>query len=136
MLSRGVGALLWISLTACTVAGPAPMPPAGDWLLVALADDQSVPVDPPLTASFSTDAVQGSAGCNRYRGGWRLTDAGGLAIGPLATTKRACRGPVMAREQAFLARLQAVEDYRLENGMLLMVYNTSEVRGTLRFRPR
>ena len=125
--------LVWLS--ACGVAGQPALPSAlaGNWTLVALDGGGSVAAQRPPTAEFSANSVSGLAGCNRYRGGFSAGPGGALSIGPLAATKMACRGPLMDLERAFMQRLQAVDGYRLEDGALLLDYDTGAERGTLRF---
>jgi heat shock protein HslJ len=61
--------------------------------------------------------VQGSAGCNRMKGTYKL---GGkkLKFGPLATTRMAC--PAMETETAFLKALEATTRYELSGSSLTL----------------
>jgi heat shock protein HslJ len=73
-----------------------------------------------VTAEFGSDGrLSGSTGCNRYQGSYRAEGAT-IAIGPLATTRRGCDGPIMEQEQAYLAILQAATSYRLEGERLTL----------------
>ena len=136
MWKHGTMVSLLVLLSACGVAGPPVAPPAlaGNWTLVALDGGGPVAAQRLPTAEFGTDSVSGLAGCNRYRGGFSTGPGGTLSIGPLAATKMACRGPLMDLERAFMQRLQAVNGYRLEDGTLLLDYDTGVERGNLRFR--
>jgi heat shock protein HslJ len=59
-----------------------------------------------ITATFAEDGtVSGSAGCNRYNGGY-TTDGDSIDIGPLASTRKACEPDVMTQEAAFLAAME------------------------------
>jgi heat shock protein HslJ len=63
-----------------------------------------------VTAEFGTDGrVAGSGGCNQFSGGYTL-EGGGLAIGPVASTRKACLEPegVGEQEAAYLAALERV----------------------------
>ncbi len=64
----------------------------------------------------------GSDGCNRFMSGYTL-DGEKLAIGPLATTRMACRGPEGAAAQAseIAAALGTVAGYRVEGGELTLL---------------
>ncbi|MFZ0789060.1 MAG: META domain-containing protein [Chromatiaceae bacterium] len=75
----------------------------------------------------------GSDGCNRYMSGYTL-EGQRLSIGPLATTRMACRGPEGAAEQAaaFARALETVTGYRIEGGELTLV--TGEGQPAARFR--
>ena len=55
----------------------------------------------------STSRVSGTAGCNRFNGGWKQ-DGGRLKLGPFTATKMACPPPVMDVERRVLALLEAV----------------------------
>ena len=72
-----------------------------------------------LTASFGEGAVNGSAGCNRYRAS---LDADGdrVRIGPAAATRRLCAKPegVMEQEAAFLRALEWAAVSRREGDRL------------------
>jgi putative lipoprotein len=62
-----------------------------------------------LTADFAADGtVNGNSGCNSYRGPWSLAADGGLSIGPLASTKIACKSDALsAQEASFLTAMEA-----------------------------
>jgi heat shock protein HslJ len=62
--------------------------------------------------------VQGSAGCNRMTGTYKL-DGEKLKFGPLATTRMAC--PAMQTETAFLKALKATTRFEV-SGSSLMLY--------------
>jgi heat shock protein HslJ len=63
-----------------------------------------------VTAEFGADGrVAGSGGCNQFSGGYTL-EGDGLAIGPVASTRKACLEPegVGEQEAAYLAALARV----------------------------
>ncbi len=72
-----------------------------------------------LTASFGEGAVNGSAGCNRYRASLQA-DGDRVRIGPAAATRRLCAEPegVMEQESAFLRALESVAAARMEGDRL------------------
>ena len=71
--------------------------------------------------SFSAgQRVSGFSGCNRFSGKFHQLD-GKLTIGPLASTRMACKGDGMQREQHFLALLRQVEGILVENGKLTLL---------------
>ena len=61
--------------------------------------------------------VQGSAGCNRMTGTYKL-DGEKLKFGPLATTRMAC--PDMQTETAFLKALGATTRYEVSGSSLTL----------------
>jgi heat shock protein HslJ len=75
-----------------------------------------------VTAVFDQDGeVSGSTGCNSYTGPFD-TDGDALSIGPLAATEVFCEDPegVMEQEQAFLAAMENVVVYELEDDRLTL----------------
>lgn len=80
----------------------------------------SVLSDTEVTLVLNPDGtLGGSDGCNRYMSGYTLEEDR-LAIGPIATTRMACRGPESLAEQAaaYAAVLGRVRGYRIEGGEL------------------
>jgi heat shock protein HslJ len=63
----------------------------------------------------------GSNGCNRYMSGYTL-EGERLTIGPLATTRMACKGPKGAEQQAadYAAALETVAGFRIEADTLTL----------------
>ena len=64
--------------------------------------------------------AHGSGGCNNFTGGYRLEGAT-LALGPLASTKKACPPAIMNQEASFHEALGATRGYRFENGLLFLL---------------
>jgi len=76
-----------------------------------------------ITLEFRDDGtLGGSDGCNRYMSGYTL-EGETLTIGPVATTRMACKGPQGAAEQAraYAAALGTVRGYRIEGGELTLL---------------
>jgi len=71
------------------------------------------------SATFSDGKVSGSAGCNRFTASYTL-DGSALEIGDIATTNMACPPPADAVERKFLAALERVEGWRVEDGELVL----------------
>jgi heat shock protein HslJ len=105
-------------------------PLLGSWIVESYASaptSVTVPLtDTELTAVFRFKTVSGSSGCNTYQGGY-TTNGTIAAIGPLATTQKACADDVMAQEQSFLADLQGVGRVQRQNDQLTL----SDVGGHL-----
>jgi putative lipoprotein len=87
----------------------------GDWLVSGITDGSGSLTAPvaSATARFTTEGtVAGSTGCNQFTGDY-TTDGASIAIGPLATTRMACRDEdVSAQETAYLAALDAATTWR------------------------
>ena len=76
-----------------------------------------------ITIEFRDDGtLGGSDGCNRYMSGYTLTGEA-LTIGPLASTRMACKGPEGAAEQAraYAEALGTVSAYRIEGNELTLL---------------
>lgn len=107
--------------TAPRSGAPAPRPglDGSTWRLVEIAG-QAVPETVLATLAFSEPGrVAGTAGCNGYTGTARLEE-GRLALGPLATTRRACEPQAMAFEQRYLAALATAQGLRRDGDRLLV----------------
>jgi len=114
-------------LTAC---GAQPRTPATLPSLDALPGTQWALADPavatlplgqqPELQFVSSTQVTGNSGCNRFAGALRL-GGGGLMMGPLAGTRRACAGELMAIENRVLRGLDATRSARLEPGQLVLL---------------
>lgn len=88
--------------------GGAILPPADlagtNWTFVSIG---GVPVaaDRPTSLQFDAERMSGSAGCNRFGGGYAVKD-GVLTAGQMITTLMACPGPEMQQEGAFFALMK------------------------------
>ncbi len=108
-----------ISLPACTTTTPAFEDI--EWVLESYGEQgnlQPVLEDSEISATFDSteDKVAGSAGCNRYFGGYE-TSRGKLTMGLIASTEMWCEG-LMDQEQEYLKILGAAETYQIEDGKL------------------
>ena len=75
--------------------------------------------DARLEISFDDGKVSGNAGCNTFHGNYTNGD-GTVAIGPLATTRRACEEPLMTQEREFLAALASTVKWSIDGNVLDM----------------
>jgi heat shock protein HslJ len=97
-----------------------------------LREDDAKADLPPVTLVFDSGKVSGSAGCNRFNGTVASgTTASNMQVGPLMTTRMACPGPLMQREQAFLETLGQTEVFSFMSGDLVL----SGPGGRLDFSP-
>ena len=107
----------------------------GSWRLANMSEDATpTPMLPvgDLTADFSGDRLSGSGGCNRFMGGFK-TQGNQLTIEPLASTFKACETPIMNQEAKYLAALQGVQRYEVNDQGLQIFYQTAQGSGVLRF---
>lgn len=74
-----------------------------------------------LTLSFAKGTVSGSAGCNTFRGTYKV-QGDRVAIGALSTTRKACPGDgVMKQEANFVASLEKAATWKIESGELQLL---------------
>jgi heat shock protein HslJ len=85
-----------------------------EWAL-SQADTFAIPAGVGITASFTNGTVSGSSGCNQYHAAYTVTGSQ-LRIGVPASTLKACVGPALIAEQAYLRALPAVESYTISSG--------------------
>jgi heat shock protein HslJ len=72
------------------------------------------------SATFEDDRVSGSTGCNRFTASYAI-DGSGLEVGQIASTRMACPPPGDAVELAYLAALESVTRWRVENEELALL---------------
>ncbi len=80
-----------------------------------------------ITLEFTETDVSGSAGVNRYFGGYTSSTDGSLQIDTLASTMMAGDEAAMALEQEYLAALQSVFGYTIADGTLTLVGAADQV---------
>lgn len=135
-LAAGVSA----GLSACDTS-PQALPmlasldalPGTEWGLVDPAAAALPLGQQPELQFVSATQVAGNSGCNRFAGALRL-GGGGLQMGPLAGTRRACEPALMQLETRVLRALDAARSARLEPGQLVLL----DAQGTelMRWRQR
>lgn len=97
---------------------------AGDWEVTGFFRPGAV-VSPvagsTLTASFDAGRISGDSGCNQYSGPYEVDDTK-IAIGPLASTLRACADPAVGdQETQYLAALELARTFSLDGGGLTLL---------------
>ncbi|MBC2777109.1 META domain-containing protein [Parasphingopyxis marina] len=107
----------------------------GDWVITATGPYYTSQ-DDGLTISFDDEGrVAGNGGCNRYTGGYALSDT--LDIGPVASTRRACADREASdREHMLLTLLASVTGFDVgPNDELLLLSDDGPVIEAVRPRP-
>jgi heat shock protein HslJ len=75
-----------------------------------------------MTIRFDpSGTVNGSGGCNTFRGGYTAGDGQKLTFTPLAATLMACEQGIMDREAAYLKALEGVSSYALDGASRLQL---------------
>ena len=90
------------------------------WMLETLTGQPLIP-GTEITGEFSEGNFNGTAGCNNYFTSYE-TAGGSLKFGPAGSTMMFCELPegVMDQEMAYLASLDQVESYQIEEEELTM----------------
>ena len=122
MKSILMGTILAAALaSSCIAAGPSAAKPValpeGTWQATAL---DGRPAAEGLTLEFLGGRVSGFAGCNRFNGSF-TSEGGGLRIGPLVTTRKACPPPEMETEKRLLKILDSVRRFELGEDRLQLL---------------
>jgi heat shock protein HslJ len=106
----------------------------GRWFLQpVLASDTSTGKIPRLELNLSAKRYTGNTGCNDMSGTLEYTDSTITFVQPV-TTKMNCVG---YNERAFLENLLRTNRYHLENGMLILLFNQTEIsRWTRKVMPK
>lgn len=90
------------------------------WQLAALGM-LPLPTDTAITATFFADGTaSGNAGCNDWLAPYITEGAAGIAIGPVAATRKMCDARTMQQEDGFLTALEAATEWRIEDGALIL----------------
>lgn len=95
------------------------------WRLVQLGSSPAVTTSgatpPYLRLDADSARAVGSTGCNQF-GGPFARDGERLRLGPLATTRRACTDPVLARQETIYVRvLESTDGARVERDTLVLL---------------
>jgi heat shock protein HslJ len=85
-----------------------------------------------LTLDFAAKETSGNGGCNTFGGPYELSGADSIALGPLASTLRACADPALdAQEQQYLAALGLAKTYEVTGNMLTLFRDGGTIAATL-----
>jgi heat shock protein HslJ len=97
---------------------------AGGWNVTSLytGDAISSPIaGSGLTLEFAGASASGNSGCNTFDGGYAVSGADGIEIGPLRSTLRACADPAVGtQEQQYLRALELAATYRVTGSQLTL----------------
>ena len=107
---------------------------AGDWNVINFYRTDAI-VSPvagsTLTATFDAGQISGDSGCNRFTGRYEVDDTK-IAIGPLASTLRACADPAVdEQESQYLAALELARTFSLDRGNLTLLREDGGIAVTL-----
>ena len=104
------------------------------WRLVSVGDmDADASRREPFILLTADGRVSGTTGCNRFAGGY-VVDGAYLSFGQVATTRMYCAG-VWRQEQAVLAALPRVAQWRVTGDRLEMIGGNGEVLAVFQAEP-
>lgn len=97
----------------------------GLWFLQPmLVSDTATGKIPRLEFNLATKRFTGNTGCNNMSGSFDFTDSTLQFNQRIITTKMSCVG---YNEREFLESLLRTNSYRLQNGMLILMFNQTEL---------
>lgn len=109
------------------------------WTLLTATDANGKPLDEllvpghPFVMRLDGERIDIQGGCNQLSGNWRLNPPIELTVGRLASTMKACEGPLMAADKAMSVLLAQPLQARVEPGEPPMLRLLSPGRQTLSF---
>ena len=106
----------------------ASLPVGSEWTLTSYGplDGERVALEGvEITLLVEEDRIAGSAGCNRYFGGYEAED-GKLSTDAIGATRKMCPGEAMTHEAAYLKALSSVSGYEVGEGTLRVFYSDGE----------
>jgi heat shock protein HslJ len=96
------------------------------WTLVSIGGAPVVEGSGPHLTFGADGNASGSTGCNSMSGSY-ATDGAALTFGPMATTRMACEGALMAQEAQVLEALAAVSGWEIDADGLLHLTGETEL---------
>lgn len=98
---------------------------SGEWFLEpVLPSDLAAGKIPSIRFDLSKSSFTGNTGCNAMRGTFKKTDSSLFFSPEIITTKMACIG---YNEPAFLKNLLRTNRYKIEKGVLILLYDATEL---------
>jgi heat shock protein HslJ len=89
-----------------------------------------------LTLEFTAEQVSGNSGCNTYGGPFEVRGTDTIALGPFASTLRACTDPALStQEQHYLAALELARTYRVTGDQLTLFRDGGTIAVTAQRAP-
>lgn len=97
----------------------------GQWFLQPfLASDTATGKFPELRMNLSSGSFTGNTGCNTMRGSFQKTDSSLVFNQNIVVTKMSCTG---YDEAAFIRNLLRTNRYRFEKGVLILMFDATEL---------
>lgn len=103
-------------------------PLGSSWIAVSLNGKPFGGTERPAFSLDDRFRVRGFGGCNSFSATAFPLKSQGIAVGPLALTKRSCDPAAMASEKAFLAALRTSATWETTTGTLYIKGPSGEIR--------
>jgi len=139
LATTALAALLALALSACGDSDGGGSSDGGDqtatdraaleesaWVLSGGIDVDDWEQAPP-SINFERGQLGGSSGCNTYGASYEL-DGSDLRIGGISSTAMACPPPAMEVEEAFMPKLEAISEWEVDDGELVLDGGEGELR--------
>lgn len=137
-VGQGIGEMVFNAAKGAKNTTPKSSLQNTNWKLTrwSLGNSVNRPLDKTqITASFSSDRIMGSAGCNQFQGTFSQTGQQ-LTIKNLIATEKGCEPPLMKQEASVLAALAGSQSSNLDaQGQLNVAYQVPEGSGVMIFEP-
>jgi len=96
----------------------------GSWEITGLDTGSAISspvVGSTLSLEFTAKEASGDGGCNTFSGAYEVRGTDAIAIGPLASTLRACADAAIGtQEQQYLAALELAKTYQVTGNQLTL----------------
>jgi len=112
---------------ALTTMQPKQFPVGVQWVLVSL-NGKSVGLNQPTLQLDAQLRMRGFSGCNTFSAVAYPLKSQGLAVGPLALTRKECAKAEMDLEKAYLLCLRTTGKWEERDGSLLLVGQAGELK--------
>lgn len=105
-----------------------------EWILSRI-NEEPVPKGLGISLTYDDGRIKGSAGCNRYFADMKDLEGsgGGIRIGPVGSTRKACPDEVMHMESSYLQKLGNVTSFGFVGRQLVLSWNAEGKSGALFF---
>jgi heat shock protein HslJ len=104
-----------------------------EWVLTHLARNEPAPDQPIVTLQFTNEGISGSSGCNRYFASVKAAGElpGGIKIGGIGWTRKACPPDAAKLEERYLSRLGGAVKFAFRTGRLAITSRTAGEDATI-----
>ena len=89
-------------------------------------DDNSFAISNPITIKFENDKISGSAGINKFFGGYEMDEEGNITTKPFISTRMAGSPELMARENEFLSEISKIKNISTKDNTLVLTLDDSK----------